>query len=285
MAATIADQIALVGQYTDSTVRLRQALLRAVDGIWAGLGAYRDDDAARFVATVAPIVTGSVGAMSTMTDAYLTTLLGMMLAAPVKAGAARGDYPREGVTVAQVYRRPLVTVWTALANGVPFGQAVEQGRGRLASIAATDLQLAKRAAAHARLSADTRVVGYRRVLVGSHSCALCALAASQRYHRIKKMAVHPGCNCAVAPIIGTEDPGQTIDTHAVKDPAALEAGDIHTLDTVDPLHAAIRERFGGQWDAGGRSLDYRDLVVEHTHGELGPVLARKGDRFTGPDDL
>jgi len=27
------------------------------------------------------------------------------------------------------------------------------------------------------------------------------------------------------------------------------------------------------------------VLVEHVHGEIGPVLARRGDHFTGPDEI
>lgn len=289
--AGISDQVALVQQYADVTVRLRDAATRAVEMAWSGLASWREQDVQVFLDQVLPVVTGSVEAMATMTDAYLSALLADMVGTVALGGQARGGYPRLGVTPEQVYRRPFLTTWTALAKGVPFDRAAQAGRARASSLVATDLQLAKRDASQARLAKEKRVVGYRRVLVGSKSCGLCALAASQRYRKAKLMPVHPGCNCAVAPIVGDQDPGHIIDTHAVRDLDALEAGDVQTLDTLDPLHAAISERFGG-WSSGGRTfthqgreLDYRDLVVEHEHGELGPVLARKGDHFTGPDDI
>jgi hypothetical protein len=117
-------------------------------------------------------------------------------------------------------------------------------------------------------------VGYRRVLEGAYSCGLCILASTQRYHKQDLMPVHPGCDCSVAPIIGTQDPGRTINDQMVLD-----------------VHAAIQDRFGTS-EPGGRGIrtaddlvDYRDLLITHEHGEIGPVLARRGDHFEGPSEV
>jgi hypothetical protein len=41
----------------------------------------------------------------------------------------------------------------------------------------------------------------------------------------------------------------------------------------------------GQSDRGARAIDYRQILVTNDHGEIGPVLGFKGQRFTGPDDI
>lgn len=295
-----AEQVALVQAYADATVRLREALARAADATWMGLGSWREEDVPRFLDQLLPLVEGSVQAIVTMTDAYLTALLSDLLGgAPIGQGAAVAAYPRPRVSPEEVYRRPFVTTWTALSRGTLVSQAIEAGRARAVNLATTDLQLAKRDASTARLSADPRVVGFRRVLTGSKSCALCALAASQRYRKDRLLPVHPGCNCAVAPIVGTADPGQRVNTATVREGAAFELrtradgkklsptvadGELDDVAGTDDLHEAIASRFGAD-AVDSRGASYHDLVVEHVHGELGPILARKGDRFTGPDDL
>jgi hypothetical protein len=279
------EQLGLVQAYGDATVRLRDALGRAIDAHWIELGSWREEDIPRFLARVLPLVNGSVAAMVTMTDAYLGAVLTDMLGGPsFGAGASRPTYPRPGVTPAEVYRRPFQTTWTALSKGAQVSQAIQSGRSRAVSLATTDLQLAKRNASTARLVKEPRVVGYRRVLMGSKSCAMCALASTQRYRKERLMPVHPGCNCGVAPLVGTADPGQRINAAKARDQAALDTGDLDELGDTDALHAAISQRFG--FDAVDfRGQTYGDLVVTHQHGELGEVLARKGDRFTGPDDI
>jgi len=177
-----------------------------------------------------------------------------------------------------VYRRPFIQVYTGLADGQPFDAAVQAGGRRLQSIAATDVQLAKTHASQAALAQMDRVVGYRRVLTGAKSCGLCIVAASQRYHKAKLLPIHPGCDCAVAPLGPDEAAAQVID------PEMLGAA-----------HEAIADRFG-KWDSGarvipgvtgpsGKPLQYRDVLITHQHGEIGPVLAVRGQHFDGPHDI
>ena len=132
-------------------------------------------------------------------------------------------------------------------------------------MAATDLQLAKTHTTRAVLSGKDNVVGYRRVLTGRESCALCAVAATQRYRKDRLLPIHDGCDCGVAPIYGDRDPGQVIDP-----------------DQLEGIKASLAERFG---DDSGEVADYRKAIVVHEHGELGPVIAVRGQHFTGPDDL
>jgi hypothetical protein len=116
-------------------------------------------------------------------------------------------------------------------------------------------------------SAPGTVVCYRRVLTGGHSCGLCVAATTQRYHTNEPMPIHPACDCTVAPIIGSNDPG-----HVLNAPL------------IDAAHDAIRERFGA-FDFGARAVDYRQVLLTHQHSELSLVLTVAGHRFTGPGDL
>lgn len=101
---------------------------------------------------------------------------------------------------------------------------------------------------------NDNIVGYRRVPAGGNVCELCLTAATQRYHRDDLMPIHPGCSCDVEPLYGSEDPGQVID--------------LVTSDTGEPA-----------------AVDNPSDVVVQDHGELGPVLAVRGQAFRGPDDL
>ena len=155
---------------------------------------------------------------------------------------------------------------------------MKAGQERLDSLAATDLQLAKTHTAQQALSRDARVVGYRRVLEGTYSCGLCIVASTQRYRKAELMPVHPGCDCDVVPIYGDRDPGRLINAGALAD-----------------VHAAVKDRFGVDseaaraipriYDGKGDPTLYRDVIVTHNHGEIGPVLGVRGQDFTGPADL
>lgn len=252
--------------YQDRTAAVRSRVETYARNLWGSLGSWRDDDINRMIAQIVPFVNGAQMQMVALTDAYLNAIAvaaglpmpnGSTPARSVTGTATRGVDPRE------VYRRPGVTVWTALSEGKPLREAVDEGLHRLVNLATTDLQLAKTRTSLHRLSGDGSVAGYRRTLTGSENCAMCTLASTQRYHKRDLMPIHPGCDCDVAPIRGNVDPGQVID------PDRLEA-----------LHQAVTDKFG-KAAADGREIDYRLIEVQE-HGELGPVLTWRGQHFDGP---
>ncbi len=114
----------------------------------------------------------------------------------------------------EVLTRPFVTMRTALAGGAPYQQAADLGRNRAAMIGRTDPMLAARAGSSHAMILTPGIVGYRRVPDGG-ACSFCLLAATQRYRDSDLMPLHPGCGCGIAPIIGTQDPGQVIDRDAL----------------------------------------------------------------------
>lgn len=243
---------------------------------WGNLGAWRDADVQRWVNQALPVVLGAQRQVAALTDAYLAQLLGTgpsgVPFAEVTGAAVRGVDPGE------VYQRPGKTVWTALSQGASLAAAVEAGATRAVSIAMTDLQLTKTHTSRRVLGAHDGVVGFRRTLTGVHSCGLCIVASTQRYHKGDLLPIHPGCDCGVDPITGAHDPGQVID------PTRLAN-----------VHDAIQERFSasnlgareipGQLTDKGEALLYRDALIVHTHGEIGPVLAVRGQHFTSAADL
>jgi hypothetical protein len=264
------EQDAIVRAYIGMDSRIRDQVTAAVVNAFRALGSWREADIARFVDAVVPIVLGAQRQVGSITQAYLTALLADMAGEGVSsstADVATGAVLRKGADPAEVYARPIRTVWQGLAAGADLSTALDTAALRLAQILATDLQLAKTHAARAVLAGDERIVGYRRVLTGIKTCGLCVVASTQRYHRGDLMPIHPGCDCAVAPIIGTEDPG-----HVLDEPL------------LEGTHQAIQDRFGTS-DRSARMPDYRDVLITHEHGEIGPVIARRGDHFTGPGDL
>lgn len=263
----------VIDAYRRSSERLRQHIIRYLTLAWGNLDDYRTADIERWVAQIVPVVEGSLRQMASMTDAYLAaveTVTTGERAAPIGAETPTTETLR-GVPASEVYQRAGVTVWTALSTGIEFPDAWQQGIDRATSIATTDLQLAKTHTSRSILARKTNVSGYRRVLEGARSCGLCVVASTQRYRKGDLMPIHGGCDCGVLPIYGTDDPGQVINP-----------------DTLDGIHERIADRFGGI-DEGARGRDgipdYRDVLVTHNHGEIGPVLSRKGDAFTSPRDL
>lgn len=280
-----------------SVARTRRLVLAMLAARWAALGSYRDADATKFLSWLLPFVQAGQQHMSTVTAAYLANLTGSLGAArspvgvparQVTGGALRGVDP------AEVYRRPFQQVWYQLSLGKPLAEAVQAGAQRLQAVAGTDLQLATTHTARAVLEQQPNIVGYRRVLTGAENCGLCVVASSQRYHEADLMPIHPRCDCVVAPIVGEHDPGQVINSAMLTTghlPTSLNRQGVgvysadHLLDVgnlLPDVHAAIRDTFGKSSADARTTVDYRHVITVHHHGEIGPVLTVKGQKFTGP---
>ncbi len=280
--------------YLSATAALRSHLLAMVAALYVSQGDYRDAAAASFVGAAVPAVQAAQQTMADLTSAYLAHMVSSAVGgttAPVGVPAELVRQLRGGIDPAEVYRRPYVQVWTDLSKGKSLGDAVAAGARRAASLASTDLQLAKTAAARQVMHDDRRVVGYRRVLVGAHSCGMCIIASSVRYHKSNLMPIHPGCDCAIAPILGRFDPGRTIDSAILAEGAAEQAlgsqgmklfshnDVIEVGDLLSQAHDAVRETFGHA-AADARQIDYRKVIIVREHSELGPMLTVADHKFT-----
>lgn len=218
-------------------------------------GEYRDADLERFVAQVVPVVLAGRRQVSALTDAYLSRKLGIRALGPIDTDLLRG------VAAAEVYARPYVTVRTKLANGLTFDAAVAAGSARLTDLALTDMQLAKTHTTRT-VYRSAGVKRYVRTLSGSHSCALCYVASTQTYSTDDLLPIHPGCDC------GTD----------------VAPDDFDGTEQLAATHEAIEDRLGVS-DSGARAPDYRKQLIVREHGELGPVLAVRGQHFQGKSVL
>jgi hypothetical protein len=238
--------------------RIRAATVAEAVRIWTTLGGVTEQDLERFVAAVTPVVRAGQQMTADTVAAMMSQLGGVVVGAP-----SIDRMTLRGVDAAEVYARPVVTARTGLSQGKEWAVAMREAQQRLTTLVATDTQIAKREAALDIMTADARVVGYRRVLTGA-SCALCATASTQRYTVERLMPIHDHCDCEVAPIIGDRDPGRVINQDLLRD-LRSEGGPSYWNDR------------GLSVDADGtvtRTADEAPLVVtEHVHGELGPVLA------------
>lgn len=265
------DQI--VAGYQAATYAIRQRVLAYVLAVWGNSPAFRDSDVERLVARIAPVVRSGQMQVANLTDQYIgrmSVLAGVTWSAGVDRAEITGY---RGVPDSEVYRRPAVEMYTALAGGAPFEVARTQSLNRLKSIVSTDLQQAKNRQSAAAIG-RSGFQYFRRQLTGRENCALCVIASTQRYHRGDLMPVHPGCDCGVQPYTAGRDPGQVLDSA-----------------TLEMTHQAIAEKFGDT-DRGGREIgldnpiaDFLDVIVSNPHGELGPTLAWRGDHFTGPGQI
>jgi hypothetical protein len=252
---------------------LTDRTIRALTTQFTRPGAWRDAQAAAFVQAAVPTVAGAQRSLAALTAAFIadhaSTALRHRFAPPgvpdTAAVKLRGVDPRV------VYERPFVALRTALSRGETLTRSVEVGQNRLREIVEGDLQLTYAHSARAAMNSlppAGRPTGWRRVLVGLENCGMCVVASTQRYHREELNPIHPACNCTVEPIYGP-DQGQVIEP-----------------DLLRKVHAAVRD-LTGEHDAGARSPDYRKLLTQITaeHGELGQMLVRPLDHFTGSDGL
>ena len=259
---------------TDGNSRLGRRLIdgaaRVAGLSFLNLGDWRDADADRYLNLIRDPLTSlkNEGAKSTLAFyGAMAQLEGETFSRPTIAKSALTTSAlRNGVDEATVWKRPFVTMRTALAQGKSMKEAVDLGAARAEYLASTEVQLARRGAGLQARSSNERIVGYIRTLTGAENCALCYVASTQRYRKSDLLPIHPGCDCGEMPIYGRQDPGQVIDEMR-----------------LSKTHQAIEERFGIS-DRGAREPDYRRILIKD-HGEIGPTLTVRGQDFTGPNNL
>lgn len=142
-------------------------------------------------------------------------------------------------------------------------KAQQKAAVRIATTAATDVQLAVRAQYQKTLGAQD-ATGWRRILHPELSetgpCGLCVVAADRVYKSEDLLPLHNRCVCEVLPVYGRVDPGIT-----------LNGDDL----------AAIYEAAGGNT----REQLRRISVVMTEHAELGPVLVHGTQHYRSPEEV
>ncbi|GAA3581121.1 hypothetical protein GCM10022198_00270 [Klugiella xanthotipulae] len=259
--------------YQAMVAATRERVLAQAAATWTGLGSYRDFDARRFVAQVVPLVQAGQLHVATLTAAHIA---GAATATPIDRDAILDG---RGTATSEVYRRPFVTAYTALSEGVPLDEALRRGAARLMGLASTDMQMSRVRQAQ-RSMVDRGIDQYHRVLTGRENCALCVIASTQRYWVANLMPIHPGCDCSPQKLTGNNPLRQVINP-----------------DLLNLTHKAIDQQLGlsdrgardlglGKESSAGNPLsDYTDLITTQIHGEIGPVLTWRSHQFTTPADI
>ena len=267
--------------YSRAIARARESVAQFIVRQFHHSGQWRERDMEAFVRAVVPMVMGAQQTVSAVTAGYLNEVASELtgtLQSPsgVPSSQVTGSAVRGGVDPVVVYRRPYHQVWTDLAAGAPLVEAVAAGERRALTIANTDLQLAKTHTAKQVFAKDKRVTYYRRVPRGPHTCALCLIVSTRRYHKSQLAEIHPNCDCDVEQVYADVDPGPVLDEallNAIHDAIARDLGEDYVAASGKLESTAARE------------LNYRDIVITHQHGEIGPVLGVRGQHFTGPDEI
>lgn len=191
----------------------------------------------------------------------LTQLTGKTVSpvARVDVSTVRGP----DITPAGVYGRLANNYRYLISTGLDEATAIQQVIQRAETVAEADVMLAVRAQTTKNLTANTKVIGYRRVVhpefaQSGASCGLCIVAATRFYKKAELMPIHDHCHCETVGIVDGADPGD----------------EINKIDLND-----VYERVGSK---GARDLKRTRFQIRQ-HGELGPVLTYKGQNFRGPD--
>lgn len=245
---TVAEQDQLAQAHISGQAQLRSFAAASVAGAWTVLPGHDEANVPAFLNAVVPVVAAAQRASVTLTEAYLARAIGRQ---PVGVNVDRlvGAAVRNGTPPTEVYRRPFVTVWSALKDGKPHQDAVQAGLTRATTAAETDVQLSMRQTLTAVGEANALILGYRRI-PDPGACPFCLLVAGQRYRTDQLMPIHPHCGCGVG-VITTENRHEF--TGNPKNDLSVTAGGV---------------------DAA---------VVEH--GELGPLLVDGTQNFTSEAEI
>lgn len=217
-----------------------------------------------YAATLAAQIEAVQSQAASTTDAYLAEVLANMKGRRVSpAGTINVTGLRKGVSHTEVYGRAADVFRYQRSLGKTEAEAQTAAVQRSEVMADTDVQLAARAQSH-KFMVVKNVSGFRRIihpeLSKGGTCGLCIAASSHFYHRADLMPLHARCACTTMPILNGIDPG-------------------HILNK-DDLSALYEQ-------AGSTAADKLKRVkyTLHDNGELGPVIAVKGQAFRGPEDV
>lgn len=184
--------------YRDRLERLRAATLIAI---------MQAQDATDAV----PVVLDAQRDTVALTDAYMSLEAGLATGSDTEPWGIDSDRligvrARRGDFLEDVYGRNWATATT-------IGTFTE----RMAREVNTDITLADRATAFVHTEGDDRIAGTRRVLGAGPNCALCVVAATQRYRKADLRPIHRGCGCTTAAIYGDATTFRRPDKAALND--------------------------------------------------------------------
>ena len=227
------------------------------------------DNFDRYSEAIGSMVTAAQNATGAITSAALSNKLGVQAMPPDPSITLRN-----GIDKVDEYRRPFRVAAKALNDGMTREEAIELGIRRLNSLTATDIQMARVRQAQITLTSNG-IRFYRRVPTSPRPCSLCEIASSNIYATNGLMPIHTHCSCDIEPI----------DIETVDD---TQADVQRRFDAIAKLPAADRQQQGEiekLREEDAPISEYRDLVEVREHGEVGPFLTWKNQKWVGPEQL
>lgn len=178
----------LLRQHREYRLRLADETMRRINLLRESI-----EDTAEFVSAAISILESAKAVSVESTSAMLSTLVEapIVAAAPARVAVVIPDLSAPSRYAAQA--------------GEDAGQAMLEG------IVRHYLARTSRATGDAwATTADVKVTGWRRVLVGP-SCSWCALVATQRYRSAESADFgHHHCNCGTAPLVDDGPPNEAL---------------------------------------------------------------------------
>lgn len=279
-------------QLRDGYVKLNSRILRNsgafASQLFKALPDWRNENAAEYKRLVDANLTAAKVQAARIQNAYYAEVAKVSgeTYTPVVVRPADVATPalRNGVPFEEVWQRPFVSMYTELSRGNTVSGAIAAGAARAFQLATTEVQLATTHTGRRVRGNNNNIVGYRRVLSGSENCALCAIASTQRYRSGDLKPIHPGCDCGEEPIYGDVDPGQIIDPGLLEDTHLLVERTLETTSDRGARDAGLSKVIESP-TAGDKLADYTDLIITRNHGEYGPTLSFRDQRFTSARDI
>jgi hypothetical protein len=209
-----------------------------------------------------------------LSRAFMLQQLRLLDAEPATLPPIEDTYERGGTPIVEVYKRPArqlehlirqeqktIERKTGAVPAIPDVITDEMMRSfeeRLTSLVEDDVAATVRDEAQKVMWSAPQVVGYRRVIHPEFSktgtCGLCVVASSRFYTKSELMPLHDKCKCTISPITKTQDLGLRLN---------------------DADLARIYEAAGSTY-----AEDLKRITVQvREHGELGPILRKRGDNF------
>jgi hypothetical protein len=162
-----------------------------------------DGTHAAFVAQATVTVTAIQARAAALAHGYLTAFLASELghpaAPPPTNPAAFAGVARTGRPLAEAFAPTVITVKTALGEGLDPGASLERGQHRARRLAGAEALAAGRGALMDGISTDERIVGWERATSGG--CGACIAAATRTYGPDEPLPVHDNCQCTAEPVV------------------------------------------------------------------------------------
>lgn len=259
-AVAVAAASRWVDQAAAARARTTGQTVAQVVGSWAAFRAWYESQAvAAQAAGAAAASTQGQQLIGNAMAEYIAQIVALLTGASAINVPNLGDLIiRNGVDLARVHNRPAETYRWNYALTLDEELATQRALERAQRLVEDDAMLAARQGSNTAME-KLGVTRYRRILrpelARDGSCALCVVASTRVYRTKDLMPIHARCNCEPMPIAGP-------------------------LDIGPPINQADLDRL---YAAAGNSTLGEDLkrvrVQVNEHGELGPVLTVRGQRF------